>query len=272
MLRRHLPLADNPERWLLVSQIEHARLSFDLARVWGNDQFPPVLAGDHPLRDEWLRAVYHHDDGWGSSEADPPLDPVEGRPYSFLDLPREESLVLWRDSIHLARREGPFAAWCVARHFMALLESSDDVALPAAQQWLAEMESHCQGWLEEWRPSTTATADEVAARSLHGLQWFDWLSLWFSLECPGTTDDRAAEPCVAETTWGAPREVAFVPASTQSRGTPRQVVVRPWPFAVESLDLEVLGYALPVRHYRAHDELIERRMPLSLAWHLVPAN
>src|SRR5690606_1098412 len=113
MLRRDLPLSDTPERWLLISQIEHARISGELARAWGNTEVAAVIAPQgaadaqrRAIRDEWLAAVRHHDDGWAGPEADPAVDQVLGRPYSFLDMPREESLGVWRDSIHLTRRHG----------------------------------------------------------------------------------------------------------------------------------------------------------------------
>lgn len=272
MLRRQLPLAEPPQRWLLLSQVEHARLSFDLARHWGNEAVPPVVdvaqAGEQ-VRAEWLRGVYHHDDGWGASEADPPIDPEEGRPFSFLDLPRDQSLAIWRDSIHLARREGPLAGWCVARHFIALLESSDDAQMPIAQDWVAELRQVSDGWFDQWQSLSSVHETETAERCHHGLQWFDWLSLWLCLECPATGDDPPTEPHRAETTWGEVRAIELIPAENQSRGEPRRVVVKPWPFAVPELRLQVLGYAIPARRYTDYDELVERRVPQSLAWHLV---
>ena len=272
MLRRQLPLSESADRWLLISQVEHARLSFDLARAWGREELAPVVdvaEAGAAVRDEWLEAVYHHDDGWGSWEADPPIDPAEGRPYSFLDTPRDESLAIWRDSIHLARREGPLAGWCVAQHFMALLSSSQDAELPLARDWLAEMEQLSGEWLGGWLESHAHQGSEVAQRCLRGLQWFDWLSLWFCLECPGASEDAEVTFQEAATTWANESTVRFLPAATQARGEPRRVVVTPWPFATDELRVGVLGYALPVRRYQAHDELIERRVPYPLSWHLV---
>src|SRR5690606_5366992 len=106
--------------------------SGELARWWGNATTPAVLASPGvpeelgAARAEWLEGVVSHDDGWAGLGADPPVDPVLGCPYSFLDIPREDSLRVWSDSIQLARRHGPLAGWTVATHFIALLRDSDD--------------------------------------------------------------------------------------------------------------------------------------------------
>jgi hypothetical protein len=276
MLRRHLPLGDHPDRWLLISQVEHARLSYDLASHWGNNQVSAVLSASNtsqaPLRHEWLAAVHHHDDGWGSWEADPPIDPQEGRPYSFLDMPREAALDIWRDSIYFARRHGLLAGWCVARHFAELLRGSRDAEQSLSRQWLAEMESLAEGWLGEWLAQDSGRQRSLAERGLAGLQFFDWLSLWLCLHCPGASEEGGSEPGQMQPGWDQSPSVELVAAMTQTRGEARQVAVRPWPFDVEELHVEVLGYAIPTGRYSSESQMIERRIPHSLAWHLVPTS
>ncbi len=53
MIRRELKLNDGAAVWLLVSQVEHARMSGELVRNWREEFSPDVV-----------EAIAHHDDGW----------------------------------------------------------------------------------------------------------------------------------------------------------------------------------------------------------------
>ena len=54
MIRR-----DAGDDWLLISQVEHARIAAEIASAWGNDRFAAV-----PMHDLLVHAVRHHDDAW----------------------------------------------------------------------------------------------------------------------------------------------------------------------------------------------------------------
>src|SRR6187200_2267627 len=110
MIRRELKLTDNSTIWLLVSQVEHARMSGELVRDWREAFSPDVVD-----------AIAHHDDGWAAWEDEPKLDPARGAPYSFLEMPLAESLSIWDKSIAAARAFGPLGGWIVAGHFYNLL-------------------------------------------------------------------------------------------------------------------------------------------------------
>ena len=106
MIRRELKLNDNAAIWLLVSQVEHARMSGELVRNW-RDEFAPDV----------VEAIAHHDDGWAGWESEPKMNPAVGAPFSFLEMPLAESLVIWDNSIASARKFGPLAGYIVAGHF-----------------------------------------------------------------------------------------------------------------------------------------------------------
>lgn len=277
MLRRDLPLADCPERWLLISQVEHARISGELAREWGNAFIPQVLnpAGNtHPAlqaaREEWLVAVHCHDDGWAGLEGDPPIDPVLGHPYSFLDVPREDSLRVWSDSIQLARRHGPLAGWTVAAHFMTLLRESDDADTRRARHWLEGTEREAGEWLAAWKRESSLYDDRIAQEALAGIQAFDWLSLWLCLEAPAVENDKVPSSRRFDQGLFAERPIELVPHQGQQKGEPRTISVSPWPFAVETFSLDALGYAVPIESYGGTGDLVERRIPMRIGWLLVP--
>ena len=72
-----------------------------LAAHWGD----ATLAGLRP-HGEALAAISHHDDGWRDWDAIPDVDPVAGRPLSFVEMPLATSLDIWRRSIYLACSRG----------------------------------------------------------------------------------------------------------------------------------------------------------------------
>lgn len=99
MIRR-----DSQNGWLLVSQLEHARLAHDLAAAWGNGLTPSLPLG------EWLLpAIRDHDEGWLKWELAPDLN-EEGSPRSFMEMPAEDSVAIWSRSInHCAEGAASFS-------------------------------------------------------------------------------------------------------------------------------------------------------------------
>ena len=67
---------------LLIGQTDHSRLAGQLAAHWGNRNF----AVPDPY-DSMARAATFHDYGWLRYETVPLLNPKNGEPYKFLELP-----------------------------------------------------------------------------------------------------------------------------------------------------------------------------------------
>lgn len=271
MIRRNLPLTEEPEKWLLISQVEHARVSAELAAQWRVGSSPiSDTSIPEPVRTELLAAILHHDDGWAHWEADPAIDPSTGRPYSFMELPREQSLPLWHDSILRARQHGPLAGWAVAGHFVRLLVDSDDAELDVSQAWLAEVSNWRQSWLNEWnadnRQLHTVT---LAGQCLDWVRTFDWVSLWLCCKCPATPADELCEPMTVDEGMVPGAPVTFTPTEQQADREPRTVTVAPWPFTEPTLAIDALGYAVKAKEYQSSDGLAKNRSPVRLKWRLV---
>src|SRR5262249_14641356 len=107
--------AEAAGRWILISQIEHARLAVRLAEHWSGRGFAPLMP-----RRELLWAVEHHDDGWRAWETAPGVDPTSGRPRSFVEMEPSDSVAIWTRSIDEAADAGPLEAYLVAGHFSSL--------------------------------------------------------------------------------------------------------------------------------------------------------
>lgn len=259
MIRRNVTTENGQAGWLLISQVEHARLSGELAEHWGNrpsdaqSSFLPLIA-----REELLPAIYHHDDGWQQWEESPEIDPQTGRPLAFTEMPLGVALGIWRTSISRAKEIGPLAGWVVASHFTALLSHSHEAEEPLAKSWLEEFGRHRHRWLQAWESSDPQrNSQQNASTALHQLQLFDLLSLWL---------------CMAERT--VPQKFD-TPGGTKLKLTPQadrqEIALTPWPLTTSELLLTVAGRLVPVRVYADRAALAgEPNRDQTLSWHLIP--
>jgi hypothetical protein len=244
-------------RWILISQIDHARLAGRLAEHWGAGGYAPPVP-----RDELLWAIYHHDDGWRNWDESPGVDPQRGWPRNFVEMELGDSLAIWEASIRAAEQAGKLEALLIAGHFCALLRrasawQSTDPARPAAERFLANYDRVMSAWQRDWQAeSSLKNTPQRARQALAQLQFFDALSLWFCC--------AAASEFETIATPGGPA-LSITPFD------PPQMALDPWPLDVESLNLDVSGWAIPMAHYQNRAEVAAApSQPVSLRWHLRP--
>lgn len=283
MIRRELDTDDGDNQWLLVSQVEHAHLSGELARAWTADDLSPRVCDGQPTprdtTDEIFAAVAHHDDGWADWEAAPAIDPAHRRPYSFIsEMPLADSLAIWDGSIAAVREIGPLAGWMVAGHFYELLAASGDaVKEQMAAGWLRSTERQRCEWLQSWQAAASGNTARIADRALRLLQLADQLSLWLCRFCPLAVEAARpdAEPFILD--WQdsgvglyrlAPRRRATQSSKSadQSSDSDWAVVCTPWPFVDAQLNLAADAWLAPVRKYTSSAELVNVRRPVKLGW------
>ncbi|MEN1678468.1 MAG: DUF3891 family protein [Planctomycetota bacterium] len=260
MIRRNVPLGDHadgvPHDWLLVSQIEHARLSHVLASAWQGI----LPAAAEATRDEFLAAVLHHDDGWEDWRTAPKLDPEHGRPYGFTEMPPAEGQAIWAKSIDACCAIGPLAGWVVASHFIQLQSKRDD-DFPEWAKWLGEQDRRRAGWFEAWQSQHPANTAAVAEECLHLLREFDWLSLWLCCRAPIDARDPVDALELGDGSHG------FGPFLLTPKGP--VIKVDPWPFTAPAIDLVVNAERCPAGVYRSASEL--NAVTTRAAWRLAPA-
>jgi len=259
MIRRDLPAEGSaPARWVLISQIEHARLAGRLAEHWGAGEFASLEP-----RAELLWAIEHHDDGWLEWDSAPGVDPATGVPRSFTEMEIDDSLAIWSASIDAAAGRGQFEGYLVAGHFCALARRASawrdkERDWPDAERFVSHYESRMHQWLEAWqRQDQQANTPARAESALAQLQFFDLLSLWF---------------CCAESTEPERVPTPSGPELTLSPQDSRHLRLSPWPLAVDRLNLEIPGRIVPVGHFGSRELLAA--VPLQsvlLRWELQPA-
>jgi hypothetical protein len=269
MIRRDVQLADGAVRWMLISQVEHARISAQLAERWVGRFSAAELA---EVRREVLAAILHHDDGWADWERAPRLDPELGRPLSFMELGPTEAIAIWSRSIVSALRHGPLAAWMVAGHFSRLLEKSDTAESDCvAAEWLGETRRRREAWLANWQAGDPVVrSSDIAEEALQWLWAFDEVSLWFCCNCPsdGETPPTAAKPYVAGR--GTPIEMELVSRRSvaPNETAPGLAGTSPYRFDREPIDLEATGRVVPVAKYRSPQEMLAASQPRTIHWRL----
>lgn len=271
MIRREIEFSDGDRLWLLVSQVDHARVSGELVRYSREEFSAEVIDG-----------ITHHDDGWAAWEAEPKLNPEIGAPYSFLEMPLAESLVIWDNSIVTARKFGPLAGFIVAGHFYNLLNESDHATGPAALAWLAAKRKVRTAWLDEWvRTNPTHTLDH-ANQAQQQLLVADLFSLWLCCDCPIAEGDasileQSAMKIRAKKLLG---QYQFTVVGVGRRHpTPDNTVealawvvaVDPYPFSISPLSLTLNAICVPATRYANWQEIEAASRPFELRWRLISA-
>lgn len=258
MIRRDVAAAGgSPAAWVLINQIDHAHLAFELAKHWGAGPFAPLQP-----HEELLWACAHHDDGWRAWDSHPEVDPATGVPRQFMEMHPAETLDIWTKSIDAAAEQGPLEGYLVAGHFCRLgrrgtHDKQHDPAWRPFVDFLDDYEARAHTWLREWQAGGEQRTEAIAERALDDLQFFDTFSLWF---------------CCSESTE---RETVETPAGRDLELTPRgasQVRLSPWPLSVDMLELSVPGRLVEARKYANADELAAApSQAITLRWRLSPA-
>lgn len=102
---------------ICITQPNHAWVSGQLARVWGNEHF-----GQFVPREEVCLGAEQHDIGWLKWEESPTLNPQTGYPYRFLELPTKVHIDLWSGAKQLALPLGRYVTLLVSLHGTGLYE------------------------------------------------------------------------------------------------------------------------------------------------------
>jgi hypothetical protein len=194
---------------LCIGQPAHAWLSGQLARAW---------AAPFEPRDEICLAVGQHDLGMAAWDAAPTLNPETGFPHSFLEMPLETHLRLWSRAPELALSQSRWVGLLVSMHGAALYAGRRGE--PGVGEFL-----DAQARLQADLRASLGVSEENATRHQRRLAAWDWMSLALCMDrLPATVEEPELE---------------------MRRGGDGAVIVDPWPFAAQAVDLRVEGRRLP---------------------------
>jgi hypothetical protein len=235
---------------IAIPQINHAWVSGQLARAWGNERF--ATPTPHELV---CLAAEQHDIGWLDYDLKPDFDVETGLPQEFLHAPESVHTALWRDGVNHARVYGRYVALLVSLHADTLYqrhfdrESADVETAALVHRFLGDQRA-CQA---EMLSSLAAdpvygklTTPEAVEHNRLLIAALDSMSLSICWGVAKPVPVGAAPVRAAETT-----EIILRPGNSVS-----DIIVDPWPFGVPQVEIQAEGRRL-YGPYRDDAELYE---------------
>lgn len=228
-----------PDALRMIGQHDHALAAGRMARAWRD---PDGEALDLEL----ILATTLHDAPWRAADRRPRLDPATGQPCDFITYPREEKYAFLARGIDELAGLHPRVGILVSLHHESFLGED---GLPEWREQEAVRREHLFPRL----PGGTEDLDADLAL----LQLFDNLSLLLCLTPPGS--DPGSVP-----SWLGNERLFALPGTDlvlerEWRG-PDVLALRPFPFAVRAVELELPYRDLPGGTFRSAEEL-------DRAWH-----
>lgn len=217
----------------VITQPAHAWLAGQIGRAWGNEVFRRP-----PLWDELIFTTDQHDVGFLDWERNPTIEPASGWPHDYLTLPYQEHLRLWRTGIARMLPVLRFAALLISRHAAGLYRRHFDwhTASQAEQDAVAQFIEDQASFERELLPALTrldryAELEAETSRRAYSFLLGTWDLISLHL-CEGTGEDLELDETP---TLCGPARIRL------SRGSEsdEEWRVRPWPFAVPVVDLQV---------------------------------
>src|SRR5690349_9332793 len=221
-----------------IGQASHAWLSGQLARAWGNDEFPAPA----PLEEVCLGAE-QHDVGMAEWDLAPTRNPATGLPTQFYEVDRRTHLALWTAAPQRMLTQSRYAALLVSLHGTGLYERfpprTDD---PEIARAVADYLDGQRALQAELAAQVGAGADELARNQALLAVWDDLsLALCRDEHGPHAVRDvpTGAGPDAERTTLTLTRDFG-----ADSDGHAAAFTLEPWPFSTPRLTVCAEGRRL----------------------------
>jgi hypothetical protein len=246
--------------WWLVTHVDHAHLAGAFAEQWGNGLF---LAPEP--REQVLRGVTAHDDGWAARDQQPQIT-RQGKPSAFSvelvgkysafeEIDLADYLAVRERAVQMVATQDPYAALLVSMHTYNLLTARADRTtiqpeqLPLLDAFLARQEQ----FQEELRSKLTAdkhlTSEETSPARIENhfrlLQACDNLSLLSCVDYPRPGDLLHPLPLCE----GGESRIAV------ERLGERHFRLVPYPFAASPLVFDLPARHVDGKHFNTADSL-----------------
>jgi hypothetical protein len=211
--------------FFLITQPDHARLARDIVAAMRTE---PAL--ETTSRETVLFATREHDNGWLEVDAEPTIDPENGRPCDFIAGSARVKHELWPRGIRRAARTDPRAGALIAQH--ALTVYAYRASEPEWEPFFAPITALRDGLLEQIG-AASGSARDAFDREYRCVRLGDSFSLQF---CNG---------------WTAEQETYGYSAHLRSTS----LVISPDPFAGRSIPLRIQARRVPRRRYTSDADL-----------------
>ena len=246
--------------WWLITHVDHARLAGEFAARWGSDPF----ISPEP-RDDVLRAIRTHDDGWAERDALPEIT-KQGKPgafsselvgkYSaFEEIDLNDYLSVRRRAVKIVSEGNPYAGLLVSLHTYNLLTARADRSTIASEQLplldaFLEEQLNLQDELVHAIAKNPKYSENEAHHAtiqnhFHLLQACDNLSLLACVDYPSRADLLHPLPI---------REGGYRTIEVERIGE-RHFRLSPFPFGNEPLTLTISGRHVASEFFASKEQL-----------------
>jgi Protein of unknown function (DUF3891) len=251
---------------IAISQTAHAWVSGQLARQWGNKNFPS-FAPVEPL----CYAAEQHDRGFLDWERQPTLNPRSGLPDTFEDIPLELDVELRKKSILELKAVSLYAALVTSLYFartvekQSALESNEDHQ--RISEFLREQEALQRKLLSSLRkdPYLRSACSDRAIEYNQGL-----LAAWDQLSV-----ELCRDPVCKFSINNVPSamEKSCRLSVTAVDPKSREVSLEPWPFSKPRVELTCEGHVLDRRFTSEADlrRYLKDARRVSVIYTLIPS-
>jgi hypothetical protein len=252
------------DQFWLIRQTDHAHLASELARHVGNKHFAALEPAE-----EVITAVAQHDAGWPLHDDAPARSPA-GYPFDVFETPRHITHRVWMESSRRACEIGPYVGLLVSLHQLGL--SAISVASTPlrydAQQLRQQFDTNkFQHAIIERTESLRRQLGMRTDRALKlGLAegWTDPTEQRLShhLRMLQALDLISLAVCCTTPPAAHTGPVFYRPGSGTThfklhRPTAETLLIRPWPFSVDIVTVNVPYCAIPARSYESDTDLHE---------------
>lgn len=244
----------------VMTQVDHARASAELARAFGNQQF----AAPDP-RDLITFVTEHHDDGWIDLDKQWLQDPNTGLPYHLVKTPLDKLVRTGKGSPDVCEQRHPLCGVISSMHTYGLYHGRYGLS---SFVFINLMPEELQPYVTDMLANELARQDrlkqqlapEWATESFlfHNyklLQFFDTLALYFQ-----TTHASERREATFE---NVPRAVGDDVALTIRPKSNGDYTLAPWPFSADALTFNTQGRYMQPQPIGANLAALAAEAPLS---------
>jgi hypothetical protein len=242
-------IQEQTDHLVIIRQTDHAVLSGHFARELGNE----VFRQPEPVESFRLAAM-EHDNGWDEWELLPGIDPVTFLPYSFMSIPTEEHIELYRRGIERVVKTDRYAGLLVSMHCLALydrtratmpgfsakyVKSQDSTMVTDFLQTLRLQQLRLKVDLRADPLTKNFTDEKWLQANAQRLEALDRLSLYF---CMGPLEGATIDAVPAD------YQGTEVDWDLQPEGG-NAATLEPYPFRRDPLEISILARRIPKRRY-----------------------
>ena len=241
-------LQDHGDQLVIIRQTDHALLSGFFAREWGNELF----TRPQPF-DSFRLAAAEHDNGWSDWELRPQVDPATFSPYTFMSIPTEQHIEIYKRGIDRIVQQDRYAGLLAAMHAAGLYDRARATIPGFSAKYVKSNENQLVAdfiqrlRLQQLRlkvdlradEGTKAFADDKSLQiNAQRLEALDRLSLYFCLAplAESTIDAVPVDEQGGEVDW-------------ELRPQANNVILTPYPFRRDPLDISILARLIPKQRY-----------------------